>query len=150
MPAIEEVLIGLKNHHKRLAAAIRGRVADARARLDGLAGRRVLRKPFDRLHDLGRQLDQLDARAGLAVRNRLAKARQQAAAIAGRLESLSPLGVLARGYSLTTRLADGRLVEDAAALSAGDQIKTRFAQGAAISRVEEVFSATDETQMNTD
>ncbi len=150
VPAIDEVLIGLKNHHKRLAAALRGRVADARARLDGLAGRRVLRKPFDRLHDLGRQLDQLDARAGLAVRNRLAKARQQAAAIAGRLESLSPLGVLARGYSLTTRLADGRLIESAAALSAGDRIKTRFAQGATISRVEEVFSATDETQMNTD
>jgi exodeoxyribonuclease VII large subunit len=148
VPAIEEVLIGLKNHHKRLAAALRGRVADARAKLDGLAGRRVLRKPFDRLHDLGRQLDQLDARAGLAVRNRSAKARQQAAAIAGRLESLSPLGVLARGYSLTTRLADGRLIEDAAALSAGDQIKTRFAQGAAISRVEEIIAedvVTDKT-----
>ena len=62
VPAIDEVLAGLKNQHKRLAAALRGRVADARARLDGLAGRRVLRKPFDRLHDLGRQLDQLDAR----------------------------------------------------------------------------------------
>ena len=36
--AIDEVLIGLKNHHKRLAAALRGRVADARVRLDGLAG----------------------------------------------------------------------------------------------------------------
>jgi exodeoxyribonuclease VII large subunit len=140
VPAIEEVLAGLTNQHKRLAAALRGRVADARTRLDGHAARRVLRKPFDRLHDLGRQLDQWEARASRAARNGFAQARQQAAALAGRLESLSPLGVLARGYSLTTRVDDGRLIEDAAALSSGDQIETRFARGRAVSRVEQIAS----------
>jgi exodeoxyribonuclease VII large subunit len=140
VPAIEEVLAGLTSQHKRLAAALRGRVADARTRLDGHAVRRVLRKPFDRLHDLGRQLDQWEARSSRAVRSGLARARQQAAALAGRLESLSPLGVLARGYSLTTRMDDGRLVEDAAMLSAGEQIETRFARGRAVSRVERVVS----------
>ncbi len=138
VPAIEEVLVGLRNHHDRLAAALRSRVAGARTKLDALAGRRVLRKPFDRLHDFGRQLDALGDRAARAVRNRISQAQQQAAAIAGRLESLSPLSVLARGYSLTTRLADGRLIEDAAGLSAGERIKTRFARGTAISRVEEI------------
>jgi exodeoxyribonuclease VII large subunit len=137
VPAIEEVLAGLKSHHNRLAAALKGRVADARAKLDGLAGRRVLRKPFDRLHDLARQLDLLSDRGVRAVRNRLSGAQQRAAALAGRLESLSPLGVLARGYSLTTRLSDGRLIEDAAKLSPGERIKTRFARGTSISRVEE-------------
>jgi exodeoxyribonuclease VII large subunit len=138
VPAIEEVLAGLRNQHHRISAALRGRVADARAKLDGLGGRRVLRKPFDRLHEVGRQLDQLGARAARAVRNRFTRSQQQAAAVAGRLESLSPLGVLARGYSLTTRLADGRLIEDAAVLSAGERIRTRFAHGTAISRVEEI------------
>jgi exodeoxyribonuclease VII large subunit len=138
VPAIEEVLAGLRNHHNRLAAALKGRVADARAKLDGLAGRRVLRKPFDRLHDRARQLDLLSDRAVLAIRNRLSSAQQRAAALAGRLESLSPLGVLARGYSLTTRLGDGRLIEDAAKLSPGERIKTRFARGTLISRVEEI------------
>jgi exodeoxyribonuclease VII large subunit len=138
VPAIEEVLAGLRNHHNRLAAALKGRVGDARAKLDGLAGRRVLRKPFDRLHDLARQLDLLSDRGVRAVRNRLSGAGQRAAALAGRLESLSPLGVLARGYSLTTRLGDGRLIEDAAKLSPGERIKTRFARGTSISRVEEI------------
>jgi exodeoxyribonuclease VII large subunit len=139
VPAIDEVLAGLTSQHKRLAAALRGRVADARARIDGFAARRVFRKPFDRLHDLGRQLDQWETRASRAVRNGLARARQQASALAGRLESLSPLGVLARGYSLTTRVDDGRLIEDAAALSAGDQIETRFARGRTVSRVEQAM-----------
>ncbi len=136
VPALEEVLGTMRTHHKRLAAALRGRVSDARSRLDGLAGRRVLRKPFDRLHDLSRQLDGWDDRATRAIRNQLRGAEQQAAALAGKVESLSPLGVLARGYSLTTNAADGRLIDDAATLKQGDEIKTRFANGTAISRVE--------------
>jgi exodeoxyribonuclease VII large subunit len=137
VPAIDEVLAGLKSQHKRLAAALRGRVTDARSRLDGFAARRVLRKPFDRLLDLSRQLDGWDSRASRSMWNRLLRAQQQAAALAGRVDSLSPLGVLARGYSLTTRAADDHLIEDAATLAPGDQIKTRFAHGTAISRIEQ-------------
>jgi exodeoxyribonuclease VII large subunit len=138
VPAIDEVLAGLKNQHKRLAAALRGRVGDARSRLDGLASRRVLRKPFDRLLDLSRQLDGWDSRASRAMWNRLLRAQQQAAALAGRVDSLSPLGVLARGYSLTTRAADDGVIEDVTTLAPGDQIKTRFARGTAISRIEQI------------
>ena len=54
------------------------------------------------------------------------------------LESLSPLGVLGRGYSLTQRTADGSLVRDAAGLEVGETITSRFARGSVISRVEKV------------
>ena len=59
-------------------------------------------------------------------------------AIAGKLETLSPLSVLGRGYSLTQRADDGRLVTNAGQLRPGDAISTRFEQGAAISTVAEV------------
>ncbi|MBI3466157.1 MAG: hypothetical protein HY000_24350, partial [Planctomycetes bacterium] len=58
--------------------------------------------------------------------------------LAAKLDALSPLLVLARGYSLTQRLPDGRLIRDASELQVGDQIATRFAAGRAISRIEEV------------
>jgi exodeoxyribonuclease VII large subunit len=136
VPAIDEVLVGLKNHHKRLAAALRSRVADARSRLDGISARWIVRKPLDRLHDLVRQLDGWDERASRAMGNRLHRLQQQVAADAGRLESLSPLSVLARGYSLTTRAADDRLIDDAGTLSPGELIRTHFSRGTALSRVE--------------
>ncbi len=63
---------------------------------------------------------------------------RQLDAAAARLESLSPLAVLGRGYSLTQRTADGRVIRDAAELTAGEQITTRFARGEATSRVEEI------------
>ena len=70
------------------------------------------------------------------MRSRLKDARSRTDATAARLESLSPLAVLSRGYSLTQRTADGRLIRDAAELHVGEQIITRFARGRAFSRVE--------------
>jgi exodeoxyribonuclease VII large subunit len=68
-------------------------------------------------------------------------ARQQADTAAGRLESLNPLAVLGRGYSLTQRTADGRIIRAASELTPGEQIATRFAQGRSISRVEKIEPA---------
>ncbi len=141
VPAMDDVLAALRSQHRRLASALRGRVVEARRQLDGLANRRALRKPFDRLHELAQQLDQWNARSGRAMRGSLGQSQRQVAALAAQLESLSPLGVLSRGYSLTTRVADGRLIEDVAVLAAGDQIQTRFARGSSVSRVESISLA---------
>jgi exodeoxyribonuclease VII large subunit len=70
--------------------------------------------------------------------HRLGIARREIETIAARLDSLSPLAVLGRGYSLTERALDGRLVRDAADLVVGEQLRTRFARGRAISRVEQI------------
>ena len=77
-------------------------------------------------------------RPGARRGRRLLLARRQLDNAAARLESLSPLAVLARGYSITQRVADGRLLCDAAELTIGEQITSRLARGRVISRVEEV------------
>jgi exodeoxyribonuclease VII large subunit len=135
-PAAEELTARLRQDEKRLAAALRWQLAAARARLDAVARHRMLRRPLDRVADLSRRLDELDVCLGRAVRRRAEAARRTVEAAAGRLESLSPLGVLSRGYSLTQRTSDGQVVRDAAELQPGDEILTRFARGQARSRVE--------------
>jgi exodeoxyribonuclease VII large subunit len=137
-PAAEELLADLRQTGQRLSAGLRSRAARARSRLDALARSAVFRRPFQHLFDLTRRLDELDARAVRAVRGRLRTARQQTDTAAGRLESLSPLAVLGRGYSLTQRTSDGYLIRAASELAPGEQITTRLAQGQAISRVEQI------------
>ena len=101
----------------------------------------VFRRPLQRIEELARRLDELEAAAARAVRSRLERAGRQLDAAAARLESLSPLAVLGRGYSLTQRTADGRLIRDAAELAVGEQITTAaYARGQATSRVEETKS----------
>lgn len=138
VPAAEEIMAALGGQQKRLLLALRRRAATVRARLDWLAARRAFRRPFDRLHDAARRLDELSGRSERALRMRLSAARRTLDAFAAHLDSLSPLQVLGRGYSLTQRLSDGQLVRDAGALTTGEQLVTRFARGQAISRVERI------------
>jgi exodeoxyribonuclease VII large subunit len=145
VPAVDDIRAKLRGRQQQMVAALRNRLGNARRRLESLADRRVLRKPFDRLHDLGQQLDQWSARAERAMRQRLTQAKQGAAGLSARLESLSPLGVLSRGYTLTTHL-DGRLIGSVEELSVGEQIQTRFARGQAVSQVESMSVASEPTQ----
>ena len=93
---------------------------------------------FDLVHEAARRLDELDGRGSRAIRHQIGRTREQLRGVAGKLETLSPLGVLGRGYSLTSRSVDGRLrlLSDAALVGAGDEITTRLAKGQIVSRVE--------------
>ncbi len=55
-----------------------------------------------------------------------------------RLDTLSPLGVLARGYSVTRLLPSNKLVKSVALIKLGNKLETTFRDGSAISVVEEI------------
>ena len=139
-PAVEEILARLGRYHQRLSGALKARTAAVRSRLERLAAHSVFRRPLDRVRELEFRLDELAARAERGVRGCAGDARRAIDFQAARLESLSPLGVLGRGYSLTQRVADGRVIRDATELSPGEEIRTRFAKGHVTSRVDEVES----------
>jgi exodeoxyribonuclease VII large subunit len=82
-------------------------------------------------------LGQLGGRLDTGATHRLKAARHRFEKLVGRLESLSPLGVLARGYSLT-RLRSGAVVRRAAQTQPGDAIEILLHQGVLGARVVEV------------
>jgi len=137
-PSTEELRKALDSLRRRLLSSLQGQAARGRARWEALAHSRVLRQPFDRLRELSRRLDELELRATRAMRLRQVGSGDRLAHIAGRLESLSPLAVLNRGYSLTQRSADGQIVRDAANLTVGELLAIRLAKGSCTSRVESV------------
>lgn len=133
-----EVSACLQQIQKRLASGLRNLAAAATARLVSLERHPVFRRPFEPIRQRERRLDELDGRLSCAIAHALRRAKQRLEAGVGRLHSLSPLAVLARGYSLTQREADGRVVFRAADLAVGDRLRTRLAAGEAVSRVEEI------------
>ena len=62
-------------------------------------------------------------------------------AMDGRLNALSPLAVLDRGYALVQG-TDGALIRSTAQLSQGDRVTTRLSDGSFVSRVEETSTTT--------
>jgi exodeoxyribonuclease VII large subunit len=67
----------------------------------------------------------LRAKPSLALKSRRAALRQ----LERRLHGLGPEQVLARGYSITTEAATGKVLRDAAKVKAGQTLNTRLAQG---------------------
>jgi exodeoxyribonuclease VII large subunit len=110
---------------------------EARSRLSELARRPCLRRPLERIRQEERQLALWNERLQRAVVRRIEQAREQLKRQASRLEALSPLNVLARGYSLTCKEADATLLRSAGQIKVGERIVTRLQEGQIISRVEE-------------
>jgi exodeoxyribonuclease VII large subunit len=136
VPAREEVRAELSRLQRHLLQALRSRAATARARLDALGSRRVLTRPIERLHDLARRIDELEMRARRAIAHRVIFVREQLAAIGGRLEALSPLKVLERGYSVTRLVPSGAVVRSSEQVHSGDMLETLLQSGNVTSRVE--------------
>jgi exodeoxyribonuclease VII large subunit len=113
VPDAREVRRRLDGLRARLAVAARGQLEQARATLNHLADR-----------------------ARRALRGDLDSRRHRLARLADQLEALSPLSVLARGYSLTLRAEDNTLLRSAREVPPGTLIRTRLASGSLLSRVE--------------
>jgi exodeoxyribonuclease VII large subunit len=135
VPSREELLRGLEQQAHRLHQSLGWRVEQSRQQVKRLADRRVLLRPFDLVRLPARQVDELQMRLMTSIRRQLSATRRQLGHAAERLESLSPLGVLSRGYSVT-RLADGRVIKRADEVRVADRLVTRVAQGTIHSRVE--------------
>ena len=135
----DESLAAMGHLRDRLRGAIRGRLESAKARLENLAAHRVFRRPEERIRDATQRLDEFDSRASRGIRRILNRHAREWELMGARLDSLSPLNVLRRGYSLTTRRVDGRLVRRAQDVRIGEQVSTRLANGEIVSSVDEVF-----------
>jgi exodeoxyribonuclease VII large subunit len=118
-----------------LRAAVIRQLRQRRERLALQA--RQLRDPRRVLKLLRQRIDELAERARRAASATVRLGHQRLRGAAERLQALSPLAVLERGYSITRRADDGSVVRDAAALAEGDALQLTFARGAARVRVEE-------------
>jgi exodeoxyribonuclease VII large subunit len=136
VPDRAEVLAWLEGLEQKLRDKLRTRLDAAKSRLDELASRHCFRQPLDRVRDEESRLDDWSTRMERAVRQRLEQTHQRLEALAARLESLSPLNVLARGYSLTRRENEATVLRTAEQVRSGDRIVTQLHQGRIVSRVE--------------
>jgi exodeoxyribonuclease VII large subunit len=90
--------------------------------------------PVLRTLDNRRQLTRLSAELTRGAAREMDRSRHRLQAAVGRLDSLSPLAVLARGYSLT-RTPEGGVVRSARQVSAGDEVSVLLHEGSLQCRV---------------
>lgn len=109
--------------------------------LDALFQRMQQQTPERNIPIQQQKLADLVDRLRRASVNDIRHKQQQLAALSGRLDSISPLATLSRGYSITTD-AKNNVITQVSQVKVGDQIETTLNHGKVISTV----SATSEEQ----
>jgi exodeoxyribonuclease VII large subunit len=138
VPDERELRLTLAGCGARLRAAAKTTVSLRRERVRALAGAYGLKSFLDRLRQRSQNLDEVSRRARTLAEGALRQASDRLRELAGRAEALSPLRVLARGYSMTSRADQDGPLTHAGGVEPGDEIRTRLADGSLRSRVTEV------------
>jgi len=140
VPDRAELLERLSQRRRRLAMALQAAVEAARARLAALASRYAFRRPDAVLREKAQRVDDAMAALTTAWKHRRELLAEALKGAERRLQALSPLRVLERGYSLTFA-PDGSLLRSPAGLRLGDRIRTRLHAGRVLSDVASVEEA---------
>jgi exodeoxyribonuclease VII large subunit len=135
--ALRDVYRRLDDLQGRLRLGLRASQRHITHRVALATGALRSRSPLSRIAAASALLSQLRVRLASSAAHNAKTSRARFAEAVGRLESLSPLGVLARSYSVT-RLPSGEVVRSATQVGVGDALEILLHQGALGARVTEV------------
>lgn len=151
-PSRDELVLKVKSLTDALALNLKGILDMARERLKRLAESPVFTRPHIMIEGFVQRLDDLVKILDLNFDQVISLTRSRLKNAAEKLELLSPLKTLVRGYSITRR--EEGIVTDIGLLSSGDEIETLLANGRVLSRVTGIYPAAsgalspDESKIN--
>jgi exodeoxyribonuclease VII large subunit len=127
--ALDRVRQRLDELQDRLAEAPGRRFAQIRERLATRRGRLEYQSPRARLERHRLALGEMGKGIRLVIAQRLRLARMEWEGVSHRLDALSPLAVLARGYSITRKIPSLAVVREASEVTLGEEVAVRLHRG---------------------
>lgn len=139
LPDRDLVVRSLNDMRARLDRTARNAINTRQNRLNALQTRSILKRPHELVQRRFRQLDELDARGRKAMFTRMELNKAKLAKAAATLSALSPLNVLARGYSVTLDSNDNT-IQKPNQVKPGDIIRSRLEHGDIESEVKAIIT----------
>ena len=131
----DQICSTLERMGRQLVRLTKFQVVNLRARVQEQALSHAFDEVKSRLSKARSRLDTATNACDGAMEAKLQDGRKRLALAAASLDALSPLGVLQRGYAIAQD-ASGKLVRDAATVTAGDSVRVRLEKGLLHTRVE--------------
>lgn len=162
-PDVTELMQAIDSAMRRLENSMAKRISGSREALEALSSRRVLQSATGFIEQRRSQVEtlrvRLEAASGFATKSRsqldnlasrldsaldaaMTRKKNEYLRAAAKLDALSPLKVLSRGYAIAMD-EDGRAVKDSSGVRAGDKLTVRLASGALGCRVEDIYGKQD-------
>ncbi len=138
VPAKDEVSRYLKTIRERLCRSMAEYIKQYRRRLQTVLDRSVFRRPAQEIcFSRQQQVDFLHQRLIQAINSTLEQKQNGLAVLAGRLETLSPLATLARGYSICTKPGTPGVIRSAEEVNSGESVEVKLHRGSLLCLVED-------------
>ena len=128
VPDINEEIDLIENLRDRASRFMRNMIELENSKIANLAARPVLRDPTVMITSRLEIITSLRDRSIRSFQGRLAIAQEELQQVTARVRALSPQATLDRGYAVV-QLADGSIARDSAALTDGEKLRIRLAQG---------------------
>ena len=136
VPDQDELLAQLDGYDAWLRRIINDRFDAHKTRLQDFETRLSPTRRKDAIYQLHQTVDALDTTCRTAVKRRINDSERDLHTLAQRLNALSPLATLQRGYSIS-RKTDGAVLTSAEQVLIGDRVEIQLANGHLACRVEE-------------
>lgn len=122
----------------RLRRVGEGYLSRAREALERRASHRLLTTPQALFDERRMHLCLREERLSRMASSSLERARADMARRAAKMEALSPLSVLSRGYAMASDTESGRMLTCASALNVGQSVDLRFSDGSATAEIKSI------------
>ncbi len=124
---IQDLAATITNYQLQITSLTLNTLSAKQSSLDSLFTQLRYLTPSRRIQSESQRVDELSRRASSAAFNRIILETKHLEGTQKRLEALSPLAVLARGYAVVTRKDDGSVVSRVA--QASSEMKVRVSDG---------------------
>ena len=145
VPDRESLMQNLDALNAAMGAALNRQLKLCTQRLDALAASPALRSPTGYLDQKRKDLTLLQNRLSASQERLLAQRNQRFVSCVAKLDAMSPLKVLSRGYAMAQG-EDGRVLRSVSQTELGQKITVRFSDGSVSATVTSIKEASHEQE----
>jgi len=98
--------------------------------------RKIINFPIDIVNEYEQRMDEMEDALALRFRHYIELKEEGFKLFSEKINILSPLGILDRGYSITFKLPDKTIIKSEKTIKKGDLVETRISKGSFARRVE--------------
>lgn len=136
VPDMAELKKQLNSMSYEIMSIVRSMISESRESLNAIKNNNCLKDPFNTINIKRMMLDGTEIKLNSFTKTEIQKYRHDFSSTVAKLNALSPLNVLARGYSVA--YSNGKIVSSSDDLTVGDSLNIDFYNGSAVCEIKEL------------
>ena len=128
VPNVTDIIMNLEKYNNRLKNSLKKKIELMRLRYEKCMASRVFREPLQKINERYISIDMLVKQIQNSINNKIKDDKTKMIELITKLDTLSPLKTLTRGYCLATN-NNGKIIKSVKKLKKDDELVLRFNDG---------------------